>query len=307
VIQLVDKIVKEFPQLAGHESLRQLQADTERLRLQYETVKAEYIHALSENEKLRRKLGERESSARTTITNGTKADIGLGADIGPSVLEQHGVLWLAVPTGRVAAIAHCPKCGLPLQTFPPGKADLLRCHDCGFLARDLAPGDLPNIAASLQRQLAGESRRERPILEASTQRQPSLGQDAKAPPLIISEYQSMLDHAPVMIWRAGLDGGLDYLNDSGLRFTGRPIEQHVGNGWVESMHTDDRDHSVGKYVHCFHKRESFELRYRARRHDGVYRSIAAYGAPLYGKGGSFRGYVGACVDVSEIADVSGIE
>ena len=52
---------------------------------------------------------------------------------------------------------------------------------------------------------------------------------------------------------------------------------------------------------AFDAREPFVMQYRLKRHDGEYRRITDQGVPRYGPRGNFRGYVGACVDITELA------
>ena len=117
--------------------------------------------------------------------------------------------------------------------------------------------------------------------------------------LTSTEYRLLVQHSPVMIWRAGLDAKCDYFNQTWLSFTGRTLEQEMGDGWAEGVHADDLQRCVAYYLDHFHRREAFEMEYRLRRHDGEYRWIFDRGVPFTDDGGSFAGFIGSCIDVDE--------
>jgi PAS domain S-box-containing protein len=114
-----------------------------------------------------------------------------------------------------------------------------------------------------------------------------------------TEYRLLVEYSPVMIWRAGIDGRCDYFNDVWLQFTGRSLEQELGDGWAEGVHPDDVEGCVAFYRDHFDRRVAFEMEYRLRRSDGVYRWIFDRGVPFYAEDGAFLGYIGSCVDVEE--------
>src|SRR6188508_2481231 len=114
-----------------------------------------------------------------------------------------------------------------------------------------------------------------------------------------AEYRLLVQHSPVMIWRAALDARCDYFNETWLAFTGRTLEQEMGDGWAEGVHPDDLDRCVAYYLDHFRRREAFEMEYRLRRHDGVYRWIFDRGVPFTDDTGAFAGFIGSCVDVDE--------
>src|SRR5258707_15683716 len=78
------------------------------------------------------------------------------------------------------------------------------------------------------------------------------------------------------------------------------MEEVVGNGWGEGVHADGFGECLRTYVTAFDAREPFVLQYRLRRHDGKYRWITDNGVPRYNAQGTFVGYIGSCVDVTEL-------
>jgi PAS domain S-box-containing protein len=112
-------------------------------------------------------------------------------------------------------------------------------------------------------------------------------------------FRSMADGAPVLLWMSGQDGLCTFFNQTWLRFTGRPLERELGNGWAEGVHPEDFQHCMHVYMSAFVERQSFGMTYRLRRADGQYRWLLDQGHPRFAPGGAFMGYIGSCVDVSE--------
>jgi PAS domain S-box-containing protein len=125
-------------------------------------------------------------------------------------------------------------------------------------------------------------------------------------PNTITEYDErfriMADVAPVLICMAGLDKLCYFVNQPWLDFTGRTMEQEMGNGWAEGVHPDDFDRCLRIYTSAFDAREDFRMEYRLRRHDGGYRWILDTGRKILDEKGDFRGYIGSCVDIQDLKD-----
>ncbi len=117
--------------------------------------------------------------------------------------------------------------------------------------------------------------------------------------LSFEEYRLLVEKAPIMIWRADLTMGCDYFNEVWLKFTGRSMEQEMGNGWAEGVHPEDFDRCLQIYTDHFARRLSFEMEYRLRRSDGAYRWIFDRGVPFHDAAGTFLGYIGSCIDITE--------
>ena len=117
--------------------------------------------------------------------------------------------------------------------------------------------------------------------------------------LNLDEYKIIVETAPNLIWRAGLDAKCYYFNKTWLDFTGRTLEQEYGDGWAEGVHPEDLDRCVKIYLDNFHKRTPFEMEYRLLRHDGEWRWLNDRGVPVVDESGEFTGFVGSCLDVTE--------
>ncbi|MBU1249038.1 MAG: PAS domain S-box protein, partial [Proteobacteria bacterium] len=113
-------------------------------------------------------------------------------------------------------------------------------------------------------------------------------------------FRSLADNGQALIWTATPDKLCDYFNEPWLAFTGRTLEQEVGNGWADGVHPDDFSRCLEIYVTAFDARQSFSMEYRLRHHSGEYRWIVDSGTPRHDSQGEFLGYIGHCLDIDGI-------
>lgn len=112
-------------------------------------------------------------------------------------------------------------------------------------------------------------------------------------------FRVMADTAPVMLWRSGADQHSDFFNKPWLEFRGRTMEQELGNGWTEGLHPEDRDRCLTTYANAFALHAPFRTEYRLKQADGEYRWILDTGVPRRAPDGTFVGYIGSCIDITE--------
>ena len=113
-------------------------------------------------------------------------------------------------------------------------------------------------------------------------------------------FRLMADSAPVLIWIADQTKGRNWFNKGWLDFTGRNLEDQAGFGWTQIVHEDDLAQCMQAYSEGFETRQPFRSEYRIRREDGEVRWLIEQANPLFeGAAGSFSGYIGTCVDITE--------
>jgi PAS domain S-box-containing protein len=112
-------------------------------------------------------------------------------------------------------------------------------------------------------------------------------------------FRFVANAAPVMIWICDSEKRCTYFNRPWLEFTGRPMEAELGGGWADGVHPDDRHRCIDTYTQAFDRRQPFTMEFRLRRHDGQYRWILNSGVPRSDQDGSFGGYIGSALDVTD--------
>jgi len=112
-------------------------------------------------------------------------------------------------------------------------------------------------------------------------------------------FRVVADTAPVMIWMSGVDKQPTYFNQAWLDFTGRALVVEQRSGLAAITHPDDFEQCRRLYIEAFDSRRPFKKECRLRRHDGEYRWVLDSGVPRFLADGSFVGYIGSCIDVTD--------
>jgi PAS domain S-box-containing protein len=112
-------------------------------------------------------------------------------------------------------------------------------------------------------------------------------------------FRVMADTTPSLIWMCDSQGKITYLNDRRVGFTGRDPNAGYGDTWTTYIHPDDRK-NVGDVVsQALKDRGPFSKEYRLRRSDGVYRWMFDVASPRVNGDGSFAGFIGSAIDVTD--------
>jgi len=190
---------------------------------------------------------------------------------------------------------------IPESALPPGSVVLFREPNFWDRHRNLILGGLALLVSQsllifyLLWQRTNKRKVEQSLVVRETQLQKSLGTLQESE----DRFRLMADTAPVLMWMAGTEKLCTFFNHAWLDFTGRSMEQELGEGWARGVHPDDLDRCLRIYSSAFDARMDFEMEYRLRRHDGKYRWIVDIGVPRFESTGEFLGYIGSCIDITD--------
>jgi len=112
-------------------------------------------------------------------------------------------------------------------------------------------------------------------------------------------HMNMLASLPAMVWRTNSEGKHDYFNKAWLEFTGLSLDEALSGRCQRVLHPADLQTFLETFEPALATQVSFQLETRILRFDGEYRSFFTTGRPFYAADGSFAGYIGNCVDITE--------
>jgi PAS domain S-box-containing protein len=112
-------------------------------------------------------------------------------------------------------------------------------------------------------------------------------------------YRSFIEMTEELGWTTNADGEVIEDIPSWRKFTGQSEEEINGWGWSTALHPDDRERVAQIWKTAVATRSNYEVEYRIRRHDGMYRHFLVRGVPVFKEDGNIQEWVGTCVDITE--------
>ncbi|RYY22340.1 MAG: PAS domain S-box protein, partial [Sphingobacteriaceae bacterium] len=112
-------------------------------------------------------------------------------------------------------------------------------------------------------------------------------------------FRGITAASPIVLWITDATGNMTYVNETWLQWTGKPIESHYNNGWLSSVHPDDLERASAVFTHDFLQQQYHESHFRIVHVDGQVRSLICTGNPQFDDQQKFKGFIGACVDITE--------
>ena len=114
------------------------------------------------------------------------------------------------------------------------------------------------------------------------------------------QFRFLAESLPQMVWTSSGVGGNDYINQRWYDYTGLvPAETGDRANWTAVIHPDDLAPTNQRWRHCVETGEFFEIEYRFRRHDGVYRWFLGQGQAQRRADGRVLKWFGTCTDIDD--------
>jgi two-component system CheB/CheR fusion protein len=114
-----------------------------------------------------------------------------------------------------------------------------------------------------------------------------------------ARYKSYIEATGQVAWVTNARGEVEEDMPSWRKFTGQTYEEIKGTGWAKAVHPDDIEHTLQMWNNAVAAKSSYEVEYRMRRHDGVYRNLLARGFPIIDKNKNTKEWVGTCIDITD--------
>ena len=115
-----------------------------------------------------------------------------------------------------------------------------------------------------------------------------------------SKFRAIADSMPQMVWSTRPDGFHDYYNARWYEFTGVPAGSTDGETWNGMFHPEDQDRARASWLHALETGDLYEIEYRLRRADGVYRWTLGRATPIRNAEGQIVRWFGTCTDIDEL-------
>jgi PAS domain S-box-containing protein len=107
------------------------------------------------------------------------------------------------------------------------------------------------------------------------------------------------DEAPVYLNLVDEKGALTYANRTALAFVGRTLDEIRGYGWELHHHPEDLPRNLAIFDEMYRLKQSHQVEFRIRRHDGEFRWMREIAAARFGPAGTFLGFVCSSEDITD--------
>jgi PAS domain S-box-containing protein len=113
------------------------------------------------------------------------------------------------------------------------------------------------------------------------------------------EFRQLVETIPALVWRAGPEGNVEYVNKRVLDYFGAPLGEIIGWGWAERVHPEDVAFKVSNWLKNLGTENPHDVVCRFRGADGRYRWFNVRGEPLRASDGRVFRWYGVLIDIDD--------
>lgn len=116
---------------------------------------------------------------------------------------------------------------------------------------------------------------------------------------LMQEFKFVTDFIPQFVWSTEPNGYHIFFNKQWYEYSGLLFEQSAGEKWSSILHPDDIQRALKRWQHSLETGEPYEVEYRFRRKDGVYRWFLGRALPFRDESGKIQKWFGTCTDIHD--------
>ena len=120
-----------------------------------------------------------------------------------------------------------------------------------------------------------------------------------------AEFRTLAEATPNLRFVTDATGSNTFTNAQFQEYTGLSAEDMIGDGWLRILHPDDVARAAASWQASVASGNTYEIEYRFRRHDGVFRWFLGRGVPVR-SGGVVHRWVGTCTDIEDQKQAQGV-
>jgi two-component system sensor kinase FixL len=115
-----------------------------------------------------------------------------------------------------------------------------------------------------------------------------------------ARLRALFEVSPQVVWFADPAGRVTYINQHYTALVGLQAERALGEGWLASVHPEDRARARAAWSGAVAREEGYEVEFRMRRgSDGSYCWHLSRGAPLRDAAGRVERWIGIATDIDD--------
>ncbi len=112
-------------------------------------------------------------------------------------------------------------------------------------------------------------------------------------------YRQLADAMPQIVWTSDPAGRATYYNRRWFEYTGMSAEDADESAWTRVVHPDDLPEVLARRAETLQSGETFEVEYRFRARDGVYRWHLGRAVPIGDANGQIAFWIGTATDIQD--------
>lgn len=112
-------------------------------------------------------------------------------------------------------------------------------------------------------------------------------------------FRNLVEASAVAVWETAPNGKVVQDSPSWRAFTGQTFEEWTGNGWLQAVHPEDREHAMTEWREAVISKGKLEAEFRLRAASGEYRWINVKAIPILDPEGRVTSWSGMNLDIDD--------